>query len=189
MDPLVALHRAGAELVRRLDLVTDADWDRPTPCEGWSVRDLLSHVDAGSRMTVQALHGASREETSATMTTDHLGDDPAGAVRASVAAQEVAFAEPGAMERVVHHPMFDTPGSQLVGFRVGDLTVHAWDLARALGADETLDAELVEEVWRVTEPMAPVIGSIGVFGTGPSGTVPDTAPLQQRLLDLMGRRP
>ncbi|MBK9177977.1 MAG: TIGR03086 family protein [Acidimicrobiales bacterium] len=189
MEPLVGLRRAGAELLRRLDLVTEADWDRPTPCEGWTVRDLLRHVDAGNRMTVLALHGGSREETTATMAADHLGDEPAAAVRESVARQEAAFAEPGAMERVCHHPMFDTPGSQLLGFRVGDLAVHAWDLARALGADETLDAELVEDVWRSTEPMAPVIGSIGVFGTGPSGTVPEGAPLQQRLLDLMGRRP
>ena len=37
--------------------------------------------------------------------------------------------------------------------------------------------------------MAPIIGDIGVFGTGPSGTVADDAPLQQRLLDLSGRRP
>jgi hypothetical protein len=35
--------------------------------------------------------------------------------------------------------------------------------------------------------MAPHIRQIGVFGTGPSGTIPKEAPLQQRLLDLAGR--
>ena len=37
--------------------------------------------------------------------------------------------------------------------------------------------------------MAPFIAEIGVFGSGPSGTVAEDAPLQQRLLDLTGRRP
>jgi hypothetical protein len=37
--------------------------------------------------------------------------------------------------------------------------------------------------------MAAMIGHVGVFGEGPSGNVPETAPLQTRLLDLTGRRP
>jgi hypothetical protein len=37
--------------------------------------------------------------------------------------------------------------------------------------------------------MAPIIGQIGIFGEGPSGTVGEDAPLQERLLDLTGRRP
>jgi hypothetical protein len=31
--------------------------------------------------------------------------------------------------------------------------------------------------------------SSGAFGSGPSAGVPDSAPLQTRLLDLSGRRP
>jgi len=38
------------------------------------------------------------------------------------------------------------------------------------------------------EPMAPFIGTIGLFGTGPSGQVDESAPAQMRLLDLSGRR-
>jgi len=113
---MIALSRAGAELLRRLQLVGDADWDASTPCEGWTVRDLLRHVDAGNRMTVEALHGGSREQTTATVTADHLGAEPAAAVRESIAAQEAAFAEPGALERVCQHPMFDTPGRSSSAF-------------------------------------------------------------------------
>jgi hypothetical protein len=36
--------------------------------------------------------------------------------------------------------------------------------------------------------MAPFIGEVGMFGTGPSGFFNDDAPLQLRLLDLTGRR-
>ena len=38
-------------------------------------------------------------------------------------------------------------------------------------------------------PMAPFIGEVGVFGSGPSGTVGDDATVKIRLLDLTGRRP
>lgn len=85
--------------------------------------------------------------------------------------------------------MGDLPGAEILGFRIGDLTVHAWDLARALGVDEALDAALVALVWERLEPMAPVLGSIGVFGEGQSGQVGADAPVQARVLDAMGRRP
>ena len=80
-------------------------------------------------------------------------------------------------------------GAQLFGFRVGDYALHGWDLARAIGADETLDDAVVQAIWAALQPMASVIGNSGVFGTGSSGQVADDAPLQTRLLDLTGRRP
>jgi len=120
---------------------------------------------------------------------DTLGDDPFGAFAAAASAERDAFDEPGAMEQIVHHPAMDMPGAQLLGFRIGGLTLHAWDLARGCGGDEALDSELVEAVWTLLSPMAPFIAQTGVFGPGPSGEVGRDAPLQVRLLDLSGRRP
>jgi hypothetical protein len=37
--------------------------------------------------------------------------------------------------------------------------------------------------------MAPMLGSIGMFGEGPSGSVDATADIQTRVLDISGRRP
>jgi uncharacterized protein (TIGR03086 family) len=84
--------------------------------------------------------------------------------------------------------MGDVPAAQLLGYRVTDLTLHGWDLARAVGGDESIDAELAEFVLAGLLPMAPVIAKIGVFGDGPSGSVGDDAPVQVRLLDFSGRR-
>ncbi|HMC39818.1 MAG TPA: hypothetical protein VKI19_09165, partial [Acidimicrobiales bacterium] len=74
------------------------------------------------------------------------------------------------------------------GMRTGDALLHAWDLARAVDADDQLPADLVSEVWAHMSPMAGFIGSSGFFGSGPSGEVSEDAPLQTRLLDLSGRR-
>jgi len=89
----------------------------------------------------------------------------------------------------VHHMVGDIPAAMLLGFRIGDLTLHSWDLARAIQADESLDPVLVEAVWETVSPMRDSIGQTGVFGDGPSGDLSDDAPLQVRLLDLTGRRP
>lgn len=58
-----------------------------------------------------------------------------------------------------------------------------------IGADQTLDAELVASVWALLEPMAGGLESTGAFGSAASGNVPDSAPLQTRLFDLSGHRP
>ena len=66
---------------------------------------------------------------------------------------------------------------------------HAWDLARAIGADDKLDADLVSQMWDNIQPMAAGLGELGMFGESSSGHVADDAPLQTRFLDLVGRRP
>jgi hypothetical protein len=70
-----------------------------------------------------------------------------------------------------------------------DLTLHAWDLARAIGASEELPDVLVTHVYGRLLPLKEVIGQIGIFGLGPSRDLNDDAPTQLKLLDLTGRRP
>jgi uncharacterized protein (TIGR03086 family) len=189
VDEIALLPRADAEFGRRLTALTPDQLQRPSPCEEWTARDVINHVVGESIMSVRLLRGASADEATAGLDGDVLGADPAAAFAAAASAERAAFAEPEALDRTVHHPAMDMPGAQLLGFRIGGLTLHAWDLARATGGDETLDADLVAAVWAQLSPMAPVIAQTGVFGAGPSGDVGSDAPLQTRLLNLSGRRP
>ncbi len=189
MDQLTALGVARNEFERRLRVVGPGDWDRATPCVEWNVRDLVVHVLAGVRMAAALIDGCSREDAVAILAAEAFPDDVGATFGELADAQARAFAQDGAMERTCAHPAGDFPGTVLLGFRIGDYTLHAWDLARAIGADETLPDELVSHVWDAIQPMVPIIGTIGVFGEGPSGTVAEDAPLQTRLLDAMGRRP
>ena len=93
------------------------------------------------------------------------------------------------LEKIVHHPMGDIAVKQLFEFRIADLTLHAWDLARAIDISEDLPDELVEHVYGALLPLESVMGQIGVFGEGPSGTLESESSTQVKLLDLTGRRP
>jgi uncharacterized protein (TIGR03086 family) len=168
--------------------VNDDQWQLPTPCDDWSVRQLVGHVAAGCQMAAKLAAGGDRNEAIALLGVDHLGDEPLQAVDAALEAQQQAFERPGVETQVFHHPAGDMPGAQVYRFRLSDLLVHQWDLASAIGADDTLDPELVREVWEGIQPMIPMMATIGVFGSGPSGDVGDDAPAQRRLLDAMGRR-
>lgn len=71
-------------------------------------------------------------------------------------------------------------------YRAADCTIHAWDLARAIGGDESLDEDLVRRLWAIMEAF---LAAGGQMGPGQSGTVDERHPLQIRLLDAAGRRP
>ena len=189
MDNLSALPLAADQFAAIAALVTPDDLTLPTPCGEWNVAQLIEHVVGGNLMAASLLAGSSRDEAVAILSGVDLGDDPHVPLRDSLRAQAQAFADPAALDLVVHHPAMDMPGSQLLGFRVGDLLVHSWDLARAIGADETLDPEVVAVVAQNIEPMRPFIGQVGMFGDGPSGDLPVDTDAQMALLDLMGRRP
>jgi len=189
MDGLDSLDRARSEFERRLRAVETEQWSFDTPCAGWTVRDVVNHVVGGNHMAVALLAGASRDEARAVRGVDGLGDDPIAAFVPSADELAASFAAPGARDRICHHGVGDIPGEQLLGFRTADYALHGWDVARAIGGDEQLDDAVVEELWLVMSPMAPMIGGSGQFGTGPSGDLDADAPLQARLLDLSGRRP
>ena len=169
--------------------VGDDQWQLPTPCEGWTVRQLVGHVASGCQMVATLADGGTRQDAIAVLGIDHLGDHPMAAIDVALERQLEALGRPGVDDHVFHHPAGDMPGAQVIRFRIGDLVVHQWDLARAIGTDDTLDPDLVADVWEGIAPMIPMMAASGVFGDGPSGDVADDAPLQLRLLDAMGRRP
>ena len=184
-----SLHRAADGFRKVVAQVGDDQWDLATPCDAWTVRQLVGHVAAGCQMAATLAAGGTRLDAISVLGVDQLGDRPVEAVDAALDAQQAAFEQPGVDSQVFEHPAGDMPGAQVIRFRLGDLLVHQWDLARAIGADETLDPELVAEVWDGIAPMIPMMATSGVFGTGPSGSLGDDAPVQVRLLDAMGRRP
>ena len=72
-------------------------------------------------------------------------------------------------------------------FCIADVLVHTWDLARATGLDETLDADEVHRLVDSMEPMDEPMRQSGHFG--PRVDVPDDADEQTRMIAFTGRQP
>jgi uncharacterized protein (TIGR03086 family) len=178
---------ASAEFERVVRRLPADSWQRQTPSD-LSVRELVEHVVVGNRFTTFLLAGVDRDEARSMVSGDQLGDDPVAAVVESARRQVQAFATtpPG---RPVAGPNGNIPAAAYLRFRLVDLVVHAWDLLRAAGLDETVDPGIVVELLTVVEPHLDDMLAFGAYGAGPSGTLPPDSLPQSRLLDWFGRRP
>ncbi|MFA5884737.1 MAG: TIGR03086 family metal-binding protein [Acidimicrobiia bacterium] len=167
---------------RRVDAVRPADWDNPSPCDGWVARDVVRHLVEW----VPAFFGATVGlEFPAGPSVD---DDPAGAWTALRGTIDGFFADPAIAAREVEGPMGRMPVEQALDMIVtGDVLVHTWDLARATGLDETLDPVEVHRMYEGTEGLDEVLRSSGHYG--PRVIVPGDADEQTKLLAFMGRDP
>jgi uncharacterized protein (TIGR03086 family) len=184
---LALLTRASDGFTQRLGLVRPHQWAAPTPCAAWDVRALVNHVVGANRRYVMLLHGATADEVDATRTADHLSDDPVSSFVTTAAELDAAIRDSGAMARTADHPTGERTGTQLLEMRVLDVTVHTWDLARSIGADESLDPDLVAFALTLRDTLE-AGREHGSFAPPPEETPPDVSA-QTRLLTLSGRRP
>ena len=92
----------------------------------------------------------------------------------------------GDLSASVPGPFGPMPAEQLIGrFVATDLLVHTWDLARAVGGDETLPTDVVENAYSGLKPMEAMMRRPGVFG--PAVPAPEGADLQTEFLCFLGR--
>ena len=86
-------------------------------------------------------------------------------------------------EHIGHH----TVASAVDMVFLGDVLVHTWDLARATGQDESIDAEIAAEMLAGMEPIEQLLRDSQQYG--PRVEVPDDADVVTRLIAFTGRTP
>jgi len=183
---IATLHRAALEQTRATvrDLPDDA-WDRATPCDEWSVRELTNHIVAGNLWAARLGAGETIEQVGDAFEGDVLGSDPRAAYDASVEPAAGVFERPGALEAPCAVSYGPVPGEVYAGHRFLDVLVHGWDLAVATGQDTRLPLDLVAAAWDVITPQLDLLRASGMFGED-RATAAD-ADLQTRLLHALGR--
>ncbi len=160
--------------------VTADQWGAQSPCEEWKARDVVAHVVGGHRSVIAGIRGG--EPTS-------LGpdEDPKAAWAEVHQTLLEITGDPQALAREVDGPTGKTPAGEVISrFVTMDLLVHTWDLARAVGADESLDEESVRQAYETLKPMDAMIRQPGVFG--PRLDAPANADVQTEFLYFLGRR-
>lgn len=172
--------RLSVELTRTVDAVPEDRWGDPTPCEGWTVRDLVRHL-VDSQHQFLGLVGIPADDA------PPFEQDPRAAWAAARNRLQAAlddsatatssfdgFDGPTTLERAVER------------FICLDLVVHRWDLARATGQDERIEPDDVAWAHAAAASFGPMLRMEGVCG--PEVEVPDDADAQTRMLAFGGRR-
>lgn len=164
---------------RRIESVEAGRWGDPSPCTDWTARDVAAHVVDTHRRVLAALDGGEPSPVGP-------DDDVVGLWAAARRDLEAALADPACAARTVSGVFGEQPFESLVGrLLAADTLVHTWDLARATGQDEQLDAGAVARAAEFLAPLDDVIRRPGGFA--PRVEAAPDADEQTRLLSFCGR--
>jgi len=181
-EPAERYRRVALTFSARVDAVDGGGWEQPSPCEGWVARDVVAHLVEWFPAFLVAADGPALEVRIA------VADDPSGAWHSLDEQVQALLDDPASSSIAIAHPRAGEHqlDAAIDMFFTGDVLLHTWDLARATGQDETLDAEMVHDMLVGVEPMADALAASGQYG--PRVEVPDDADEQTRLLAVVGRR-
>lgn len=193
-DALALLPAAADRVTAVVRGAPEDAWANPSPCEGWSARDVLGHLVSEHLWAPHLLRGESLAQVGDRYDGDVLAlpgrpeNSEAYAQRWSEVAQESmaawADADPAA---AVASSMGEQPVSAYAAQMLVDLTVHAWDLGRALGTGAELEPAAVEACLAYARENTEPGGTPGVFDA-PVQLEDDATP-QEQMLALFGRDP
>jgi uncharacterized protein (TIGR03086 family) len=158
----------------------DAAWDAPTPCEGWTVRDVVVHAITSERdfLTRQGFDVGEAPDPA----------DPAAAWRAHAATVASILARDGVAEREYDGYFGRTTiAATMADFYGWDLVVHGSDIARATGQDWSVDEAEAAVLHATADGWGDALYSEGVCAD--AVPVPEDASATDRLLARLGRDP
>jgi uncharacterized protein (TIGR03086 family) len=177
---------------RKVTAVRPEQWSNQSPCEAWSARDVVSHIVSMHGYMLQLVDRGLDAAPS-------VQDDPLGAFKAARAEVEAVLDDPQLADAESQTPNGRMTVEQHIDEVVSDdMVLHGWDLARATGQDPTIDPDDVARLWAITAAIPAELmqkyRTPGAFGPGvevygPEVKVSKDAPLQDRLLGLIGRDP
>jgi uncharacterized protein (TIGR03086 family) len=179
-DPVDLYRRAAEGAVTVASRIRADQLDDGTPCDAWTVQDVLDHLLGGTRYLGAAISGTEPTEPP-------TGGTAAELRRGTTACLE-GLADPAALGRTCSSPLgTEWSVAEAVAGTSMDLVVHTWDLARATGQLVELDPLVLEASIAMFLPHMPELGrAAGIVGP-PVDVPPDASP-QQVLLGAMGRR-
>lgn len=183
MDATTAMQQTHELVSGLVDQLTPDHREMSTPCDQWTVHDLLGHMCGGAHMVAGGLQGQAPPESPP----DFLADGPVKGWQQ--AAEHLAAAStPEALTATHEMPFGEVPGAMALSVITADHITHAWDLAQATGLELAIPDELAAFALATWQPLVPAEGRTG-DGFKPAVPVADDAPVVERLVAYTGRRP
>ena len=173
-DHYLALFQQRADRFTRVVEAVTGDWDVPSPCEGWSARDVVGHVVDTQRAFLEQ-HGLHGQDLDA-------GPEPERAHLTSVLADSAVAA-------TAYDGYFGptTVAATVADFYGWDLVVHGSDVARATGQEWSVTEEEAAALHATADGWGDALHSDGVCGAPVE--VGSDASATDRLLARLGRDP
>jgi len=179
------LREALAQTGRLIDATSPGQAGLPTPCEHWSVRDLVDHI-VSELVVLQAMaRGEQRRELRGDLSESDWSDQ-----YRRRADETVAFWT----ERERDRAASGASAHPLLGLTTMEMVIHGWDLAQATGQSAPFDEPLAERVLAFAhgfvrpEGRAASRGAVGGnVPLGPAVQLADGAPALPRLAAFLGR--
>lgn len=172
-------------VVTRLD---DADWHKPSPCEGWTALDVLGHLGTSMSMGIAILKGEQPRFPEVDRPGDVIEGDPLDYWR-SISTEIRPLMEDVDLEEERDSPMGRRSVGEGLAFPAIDLYVHAWDVGHSAGIDVEIPDEAIEFAHTYIDPIPAdmVRGEKGAFG--PQVEAPDDATPTEQFIAWTGRNP
>jgi uncharacterized protein (TIGR03086 family) len=177
------LSRSFAAVGEVISKIQPEQWTAPTPCVDWTVGQVVGHLVGMNRVFAAML----ADEPPPSRDRAVVGDDLEQAYRESAAALQIAFSQPGVLDRTYRSPLGAATGADRLQIRMYDLLAHGWDIAQAIGQPMQLPDDAAEQALafarvQLTDDVRP-----GRFA--PEQMIATQALAPDRLAAFLGRRP
>jgi uncharacterized protein (TIGR03086 family) len=190
LDPLAALDLAQTGAASVIAHLTDADWGRPTPCDQWTVRDVLNKMVASTLMFA-AFGRRQRLDPPYDLVNpaEIVGTDPLGAFLDAADECRSVWREAGALDGTAPSTVGEFPAKAVLNARIFDTTILTCDLAAATGHRHGVEDPLAAYVLRVARALVPTVRSVSSERYKDAPPTDEGAPLVDQMLATTGRDP
>jgi uncharacterized protein (TIGR03086 family) len=186
VTPEVEQYAAVLGILREQVVAIDADeLALPTPCSEWDVAGLVAHAIGAMAYYARLARGDDHVRP-VTVELDSV-DDMIAKFDAAAADGVAAWSEPGVLEQPARMVLGRMPGRDALAVHVGDLAIHAWDVATARGATLELPPEVAIAVRATWEQVFVRLDRGTAFGAEIAADA-DASPTA-RLVAYCGRTP
>ena len=172
-------------------IINDDDLNLDVPqhmaySDGQTLRTTLNILAYENACVPRMLAGEKDIPSNDKLTDDYLQNDFVSRY-AELTASANAAAESCDLDKTVYMSYATVPANQYLNDIIIQRSTAAFDIAQLAGITFQWPEELVQGIWDITEPNAPMLREYGVFP--PEVNIAPTATTQDKLIALTGRQP
>jgi uncharacterized protein (TIGR03086 family) len=192
MAGLVHFHRSVLESsIDIVDHVKAEDLGRPTPCAGWTLRQLLGHMIGQNYGYATAADGGIHDR--AVFADRPVGDQPAADYAASAHQVIEAFGARALAGTMMYLPEvrggMTLSAPMAIGFNLVDAVAHGWDVARSLGIAAHFDEQALAVALKVAEAVPAEAQTVDDLSPFLPGVSTASTAMLDRVVATLGRSP